>query len=268
MKKITLYFFTLCCLIACQDKKAVETEQIAVEETTYLNASKEDSLYIHFEIEYPTSLENNNVLVPIQQSLVTNLFGEPYAHTSIHDAIQQVLTTYQTEYIRNNEILIDELETSNEDSEEHEIAHWSFSEEEILTGRIMNVENNILSYGIEQYVYTGGAHGVSNRYFYNYDLQTGDLLTEEDIFVTNYQETLTSLLRQNLVAQNPETQVIEDLAQTEYDVEKIVPNNNFYFTPEGIIYVFNPYEIAPYAYGETEIFILKGDLKSILKPTK
>jgi hypothetical protein len=49
-------------------------------------------------------------------------------------------------------------------------------------------------------------------------------------------------------------------------VENIVPNGNFYITHESINYVFNPYDIAPYAVGQTEIDILFADLKEILKP--
>ncbi len=270
MKKITICLFAMLTLVACQKKQAVETEQFTAEETIYLDGQEGDSLYIHFEIEYPIALENTLALQPIQHGITTHLFGERYAAKPIQEAMQAVIELYKTEYIRNNKMLADELAMQDADltNEDLEAGKYSFSEVEILTGRVMNVQNGIFSYGMEQYVYTGGAHGVSNRYFYNYDLQTGALISEDDIFVEGYENALANILRQNLVAQNPETQVLDDLYQTEYDVDKIVPNDNFYFTEEGIIYVFNPYEIAPYAYGETEIFVGTNDIKELLLPAE
>ncbi len=271
MKKITICLLAMLTLVACQKKQAVETEQITAEETVYLEEQNaEDSLYVHFEIEYPIALENAEALLPIQQSITSHLFGDKYATMHIRDAMQSVIELYTTEYLRNNKMLADELSLQDAEEENEDMAagKYSFSEVEILTGRVMNVQNGIFSYGMEQYVYTGGAHGVSNRYFYNYDLQNGTLLKEEDIFIEGYEETLADILRHNLVAQNPETQVLDDLYQTEYDVEKIVPNNNFYYTEDGIIYVFNPYEIAPYAYGETEIMISNAELQPLLQAAK
>ena len=32
-------------------------------------------------------------------------------------------------------------------------------------------------------------------------------------------------------------------------------NPNFYFAPEGVVFIFNPYEIGPYSLGETNICI-------------
>ncbi len=265
MKKIAVCLLAILSLAACQKKQTVETEQLTAEETIYLDAPSSDSLYMHFEIEYPIALENATALQPIQHDITTHLFGERYTALPIREAMQSAIELYKTEYIRNNKMLADELAMQDEDMTDEELAagNYSYSEVEILTGRVMHVQDDILSYGMEQYVYTGGAHGVSNRYFYNYDLRTGELISEEDIFIEGYEEKLADILRHNLVAQNPETQVIDDLYQTEYDVDKIVPNNNFYYTEDGIIYVFNPYEIAPYAYGETEIMVSNKDLEGI-----
>jgi len=49
-------------------------------------------------------------------------------------------------------------------------------------------------------------------------------------------------------------------------VDAIKPNENFYITDESINYVFNPYEIAPYYMGQTEVVIPFYRLKDILKP--
>ena len=42
--------------------------------------------------------------------------------------------------------------------------------------------------------------------------------------------------------------------------------DNFALTKDGLKFVYNPYEIAPYAMGQQEIVIPYSELKSLLKP--
>ena len=119
----------------------------------------------------------------------------------------------------------------------------------------MDVHKGILSYAVERYVFTGGAHGSNYRIFYNYNLADGQMLHEEDLFAPGYEEPLTELLLQNIVEQNEDFQLIEDLKHYGYNVDEIHPNDNFFLTDSSLVYVFNQYEIAPYALGETEIAV-------------
>lgn len=43
-------------------------------------------------------------------------------------------------------------------------------------------------------------------------------------------------------------------------------NDNFALTKEGIKFIFNPYEIAPYAMGQQEFTIPYSALQAIAKP--
>lgn len=51
-----------------------------------------------------------------------------------------------------------------------------------------------------------------------------------------------------------------------FGLDAIKPNGNFYITDESINYVFNPYEIAPYYMGQTEVTIPFARIRNILKP--
>jgi hypothetical protein len=54
------------------------------------------------------------------------------------------------------------------------------------------------------------------------------------------------------------------LTDSGYFVDEIKPNENFYVTGEGVGFVYNHYEIAPYSFGATDIFLTKEGLKEIL----
>jgi hypothetical protein len=56
------------------------------------------------------------------------------------------------------------------------------------------------------------------------------------------------------------------LEDTDYWTDSIKPNGNFYITDESINYVFNPYEIAPYYMGQTEVSLPFSMIKGLLKP--
>jgi hypothetical protein len=58
---------------------------------------------------------------------------------------------------------------------------------------------------------------------------------------------------------------VADLNVFNFYEDQIVPNNNFYITPEGIVYVYNPYDIAPYSMGQTSVLLTFEKLKPILK---
>ena len=44
------------------------------------------------------------------------------------------------------------------------------------------------------------------------------------------------------------------------------PNNNFAITRDGLIYYFNPYEIAPYVAGIIQVRVPYEELRLILRP--
>ncbi len=146
---------------------------------------------------------------------------------------------------------------------------YSFNNEHTLSGFSLFSDKNIYVYGIDRYVYMGGAHGLETRNYYNFDLKTGKLITEKDLFVDNYKDLLSDLIKIRIVEEsrdsNDKTPIL-NLENTDYWTDSIKPNSNFYITDEGINYVFNPYEIAPYALGETEVSLPFERLKGILKP--
>ncbi len=245
MKKIALLGLVAVLLVACAKKEETfQTEQIVYNETVYANGSQEDSLHVYFDIEYPTQLTHPAVLLAVQEDMKFNIFGGvEYAKMDISEAIQHFTDVLTEEYLIMSKTLAAEA-TMNE---EENMSSPMVSEEWIVRGKVEGVQDDILSYSMEQYVYTGGAHGVTNRFYYNYDLETGLLLTEEDLFIGDYAVVLAPLLLANLT--------VEEEVLGDYDTEKILPNGNFYLSDEGITFVYNPYEIAPYAYGETEILI-------------
>jgi hypothetical protein len=115
----------------------------------------------------------------------------------------------------------------------------------------------------------GGAHGLSTSNYLNFNIKNGKKITESDLFSDNYVTKLSELIKVRIVEQSFEdksNEPILSLNDTDFWVDAIKPNGNFYITDESINYVYNPYEIAPYYMGQTEVVLPFYRLIDILKP--
>lgn len=247
-------------LVACTpEPQQIQTESHTLTDTVLLVQGQPYCLTIDFDIDFPVEGRDENALKSIQETLLGSLFDKDYAEMPIEDAMSHYKNDLSTEYRLNNEPILPELE-ENASETMYSLLH----NEHILKGYVMYDNDKVFSYAIERYVFMGGAHGITTRMFCNFDKQTGNLLNEEDLFSENYVDNLTPLLVQNLIRQNENIKSVDDLEAASYYVESIKPNNNFYVSDEGIMYVFNPYEIAPYYMGEIAILIPTGELKPFL----
>ena len=138
--------------------------------------------------------------------------------------------------------------------------------------------NQVVSIVSLGYSYTGGAHGNYGYDAHTYNLKTGaDLsvvdLVRPDQLQAFYRRVSTKLLAQNRDLLFPET--VKDIegflkqtksTSTEAQVAQFGHLTNWYLTNEGIIFFYNPYEIAPYAAGVQEIFMPFSEWRDLAQP--
>lgn len=113
--------------------------------------------------------------------------------------------------------------------------------------------------------YEGGAHGINQQIVMNFEASTGRQLTLADIFASGYEQPLKNVLLKALKAKTG-CNSLNDLHNMGYLYSMdMFPSENFILSDETITFVYNPYEIAPYAMGSTELIIPYGDVENILK---
>ena len=111
------------------------------------------------------------------------------------------------------------------------------------------------------YEYSGGAHGNPFRDYFVFDRETGKQLTLSDIVgnpVEELQKIVSKAFRELAEKTNFAFEAPEDLEHTVAD--DVSYDSKFYLTPEGLVFYYTPYEIAPYAEGFPEVTIPYGDL--------
>ena len=125
------------------------------------------------------------------------------------------------------------------------------------------VTNNsdIISFYIDYYQFSGGAHGITNRIAYNIEKSSGNEMQLKDIFKDNYNY-------KDIINKEINRQISKD--PDRYFTGKdgfngIADNQNFYIKNNTVVIYFGLYEIAPYAAGISEFIIsnnlFEGNLK-------
>ena len=136
----------------------------------------------------------------------------------------------------------------------------SFNQEILHGVQVMYNENNLLSIGLTEYDYFGGAHGMLFTRFVSFDLKKKQRIRLKDLFKPDYELVLKS--------------AINSAARARYGVENLADvlltneiglTDNFYTTPDGICFNYEPYEIAPFVMGEPRFFIPFSQLKDVMK---
>ena len=262
-KQISLLLFsilTLLLLNSCR-QETVKTEEKVLVQKYYLTAdTSQGALSVDIHVEFPVAYSDADVLSKIRTSIITSLFEGKYDKFDNDSLLNAFVLDLYADYKANNESLVEKLDKETS---------YLFNVEHTVEGFTLLSDKQIYSYGIDRFVYMGGAHGLSTRNYLNFDLKTGNEITENDLFKEGTEEALADLFRKRIVEQSNENEDISPilkLEDTDFWVDSIKPNGNFYITDESINYVFNPYEIGPYYIGQTEINLPFERIKAFLKP--
>lgn len=101
------------------------------------------------------------------------------------------------------------------------------------------------------------AHGNSSTKFLNFCLTDGKIISLADLMKPGYEKELQNLIRERLAVSGHE--LLIPLNQVE------IPEQ-FGLTSKGLIFSYDPYQIAPYSEGTIQVELSDGDLWTILSP--
>lgn len=217
---------------------------------------------LHMEVPY---VEGNNSL---SQSLERFLVSVPrqgaFAEDSdgtVQGMADNYLRTYIMQYLQEGKEAIDSY------GEDMQAAATWMSYEEQAEGTVYYHEGSFLSYQFKVYSYMGGAHGNSvttNRVF---DMTAQQNVTLSNLFTEESLRVVGEKLRLALAVQN-ECQTVDELVQSGifFSAGDIEPNDNFLLDDKGLTWIYDPYEIAPYAYGAVSVSLGWNELVDLLDP--
>lgn len=239
----------------------IQYDSIKVEKTYHLLDNPENpncSLQLNFT--YPAKYENKEILKKLQQQFVLAYFGENYENMTPEEAMSK----YTEDYLNTYKDLEADYKAELEKKDETPVGAW-FAYYETSSNQINYNANDIISTTVNFQNYTGGAHGSHSYNNHVLNLKNGELITEEDIFIDNYQDELAQILVDHIAKQN-KVENPKDLENIGFfSVDEIFPNGNFLINETGITYTYNEYEIAAYVVGATNVFLPYNEIQHLLK---
>lgn len=198
----------------------------------------------------PGKRRTEQALKEIRETIKTAVLGKNYTVLNFEDGFKVFSDSLINDYKKQNADIISHFGTEKIAS-----LNWEYQ----TTGKFTGSRGRYTTYTVDKYSYTGGAHGMPWTTNYVFDLRDGHIVDESEIFTDDYKPLLSELLtahaRDN--AENPENMTLF--------VSEVEPNGNFEVSEDGITYIYNPYDIAPYSEGIISITIPWKELKSILK---
>ena len=202
--------------------------QITFSETTL--TSKNNRIV---EINIPLANENNDVAKSINSAIknyvITALqIGEPDNSTT--KSVKESIEDFNIEY------------TNFTSNFPESTQAW----EAQIDGEIIFKTQDIISVSLTAYMNTGGAHGGLNISFLNFEASTGKLIESSKLFTDI--EGFKSIAKTHFEASVKDEDIL-------FENETFQLPENIGYSDDGIILLYNTYEIAPYSTGIIELNI-------------
>ncbi|WP_431133371.1 DUF3298 and DUF4163 domain-containing protein [Psychroserpens mesophilus] len=236
MKKHLLYIIILSFFFSCKEDVKIEFSEANIE-------TSEDA---DISINFPKATGNKDaselINSTIQNYIIsqTNLSEDSLTNLTIEDAVKR----FNTEF--NN------FKNDFPDSPQK----W----EAFIDGEVTYRSPEVICIAINTYLDTGGAHGNTNIKFFNFDSQTGKLYSKADL-ITDVQ-ALSEII-ENTLKNHVKSDSGESMENFFFGKDFQLPES-IGFSDEGLIVLYNPYEIASYSQGIIEFTISFEEISSFL----
>ena len=228
------------------------------------------SPFCDFSVDYTyLDEEGDSIATLINRTIQGEFLGNDYASLTPEEAVDSFMNVYIRDYRKETGELY-QVDRAKGTSDE-EIPAWYNQTYSLVTfieeghGGTINVSANV-------FVDTGGAHPHQWSQWLNFDFESGKLLTKDDVFLASAKVDIERMLLDHLMLMQAEIypdeslKTLEDLQQKGFlQMTNMYIPDNFLLHKEGVSFLFNRYDIAPYSAGEIVIEIPYEEIGYYLK---
>ncbi len=205
---------------------------------------------------WPVSKKDSASLLPIEKVFSQSFYKQSESFSSADKLLHSVSNEFFLKFKK------EVNQVSKKEEELRPNLQWSYLAYMNLTSNA----NQIISLIYTQYQFLGGANGVQKEFGYAMNLKSGKRIKLADLFKPGYEKTLQ--------------QKLEEKFRKEYNIPKgaalngkkgllfekhLKISSNFYLTPYGIGFIYNPVEVAPHVVGVINLYLPNEELKELLR---
>ena len=236
LKKSILLVIALSFVFSCNEEVKIEFLEENIE------ASKDAEISINFPKANGSKVVSEQINNIIKNYIIsqTNLGEDSLTSLSINDAVKRFDTEFKN------------FKNDFPDSSQK----W----EAFIDGEVTYRSPDVISIAINSYLDTGGAHGNTNVRFFNFNPQTGELYSKTELI--NNTKGLSDVIENKLkveVKSNSDEPIEDFFFGKDFQLPESIG-----YSDEGLIILYNPYEIASYSQGIIEFTIPFNEVNSFL----
>lgn len=235
MKKSLFLIFVFGIVFSCSEEIKIDFKEENFE------SSKDAEISINYPKAEGNKAVSDLINVTLQNYIVsqTNLSEDSLNNVSIDDAIKR----FNAEYL----------------SFKNDFPDSSQKWEAFIDGEVTYRSPEVICIAINSYLDTGGAHGNTNIRFFNFNPQTGNLYSKTDL-VNDFGK-----LSEVIAIQLKNEVSLDDSMEDHFFGKDFQLPESLGFSDEGLIILYNPYEIASYSQGIIEFTIPYETVNPFLK---
>lgn len=135
----------------------------------------------------------------------------------------------------------------------------------MTSASVISFNTDYIVYAINTYAYSGGAHGISESHYINYDINSGKVINFENAFIPNYENKLLDAIKSSLMQQFSVTD-LDGLQNRGIFTDQLFVSHNIYLSGYDMVFHYNPYDIGPYALGSIDVRVPYYTIEELLTP--
>ena len=257
MKRILLLVAAaLFALTSCTQE--IKTENLKLDEDIPLHEGSVNHLDLNLDIDFPTAGFPKEALEEVRRTIRTQTLGDNYADFtgSLQELAQSWRDAIADDYVTTNTAMLEEMEMEEQDAP---FLNWGYE----YTGGFGEAYKQYVNYFIDQYEYLGGAHGMSVNTPLVFDTKTGERVEWQELAPGVSVARMSELLRQHRM-DDLQDMIGDEEGIDETDIffsETVEPSPWFSVNKEGLTFYYQPYDLAPYAFGIITIPVPWSELK-------
>jgi hypothetical protein len=237
---------------------AIAMDVFPFEDSLKLFENKADSPQAEFSMDalLPAKNTEGSVFEFLRTQIFKALTGDSLAQDYSYLQLRDIQKTARDSFFKSYKT---ELQNEIYDS----IPSAMMNHAQSTSMEVVSNTDGLLSLGFTYYGYSGGAHGSHGTKLITYDVKNKKRMTLNDVFKPNYQKTLNAAVMR--VARRYFGVKPNESLESSALVSTVEANDNYAISRKGILFNYEPYEIASYAQGEIQLFVPFEEVKGILK---
>ena len=191
---------------------------------------------------------------------------EAAAKMFVEEQMREVANSVKNLYYEDLEFFYENNDLADEEYEENKrclIERYSY-ESNISTEAHLGYADSVVCYKMVAYIYSGGAHPITVTTTTSFSLKNGQPIRPVDIFRAGTNAALTDRLTRKLMEMQ-KAKSLEELQEMGFlTIADMFISSDILLESKKIVFHYDPYELAPYVYGDIDIEFSYDELSDLV----